>query len=233
MHLRIRVATSVALLALTVAACGSTASSPAASGAASAAPSASAPATSAPAQSTAPDASAPVPSASAVASAAPTPTASPTPEQQAIMDVLPKKVKDQALQALTTDTAAYIASDPTGAAPIVAFFKTLGIDPAKVILVGDVAPQGTTPASPFVIAAYRFPGIDPDKVKTEFIKFYISQKDGSTSEEQTIGGRKVTALLPPTGQILPPIYLLFQGDTVYEVGSTDQDFAAEALKALP
>ncbi len=149
------------------------------------------------------------------------------------MDALPRKVKDQELEAVTTDTAAYIASDPEGAAPIVGFFKTLGIDPAKVILVGDVAPKGTTAKTPFVLAAYRFPGIDPATLKTEFIRFYIGQKEGATSEEQTVGGRQVTALLAPETQGLPPIYLLFAGDTVYEVGSTDPDFAAEALKALP
>jgi hypothetical protein len=227
MHLRLRVATSVALIALVVAACGSSSSSPSPSASASVAPSAStAPVASAPAASA--DASA-----SAVASAQPTPTASPTAEQQAIMDALPKKVKDQELRAVTTDTAAYIASDPAGAAPIVGFFKTLGIDPAKVILVGDVAKEGTTPTAAFVVAAYRFPGIDPAKLKTEFVKFYVGQKAGSTSEEQTVGGRQVTALLAPASEKLPPIYLLFAGDTVYEVGSTDSDFAAEALKALP
>jgi hypothetical protein len=65
------------------------------------------------------------------------------------------------------------------------------------------------------------------------VKFYVGQKAGATSEEQTVGGRKVTALLAPSSEKLPPIYLLFDGDTVYEVGSTDSDFATEAVKALP
>ena len=85
----------------------------------------------------------------------------------------------------------------------------------------------------FSLGAYRFVGADPAKLKTEFVQAILDSQPGSTAKDETIGGRKVVTLGAPSGDQGPPIHLLFDGDTVFVVSSPDADFAAEAVKALP
>jgi hypothetical protein len=239
MHARLRLATSVALLALIVAACGSSSSSPAAAATDTASPEASVPAATAPAQSTAPDVTASAsastgtaaPSASASASAAPTPT--PTAEQQAVMDKLPTKIGNMDLVPTPYDIAADIKADPTGMAPLIAMLATLKVDPSKVITVGDLPKDQANQQLSFIIAAYRFPGADPAAVRTEFPKYFLGLQPGATSEETTFGGKKVLRLDAPASASLPPQYLIFDGDGVYRVSSTDSTFVTQVVQALP
>ncbi len=234
MHPHVRTAAAVVLLALSVAACGSSAatsapspSAPAATDAPSVAPSV-APASQAPAGS--PDVSV-APDASAGASASAGPAATPSPEQQALMDRLPTQIGTVQLKASPIDGAALIAADPEANKGLVEFLTKIGLEP-KDLLIAFAAPKSQTSVA-FSIGAYRFVGADPAKLKTEFVQANLDSQPGSTAKDETIGGRQVVTLAAPAGQQGPPIYLMFDGDTVFVVSSTDADFAAEAVKALP
>lgn len=231
MHPHLRTATAVALLALTVAACGSSAAtaSPSASPAASAsagpslAPSASA--------SAAPVASATASADASAGTASASPAATPTPEQQALMDRLPKLVGTLELKASPVDGAALIASDPAANQGLVDFLAKIGLEP-KDLLIAFASPVNKTQVA-FSLGAYRFTGADPAKLKTEFVQANLDSQPGATAKDETVGGRTVVTLDAPSGDQGPPIHLIFDGDTVFVVSSTDASFAAEAVKALP
>ncbi len=234
MHPHIRTATAVALLALTVAACGSSATT--ASPSASAAAEASSAPSLAPSTPVVPDASAAAsppssPDASAGTAASASPAATPTSEQQALMDRLPKQIGTVMLSARMVDGAGFIAADPQGNKGLVDFLTTIGLTPDDLIIAFSVPTSST--GIPFSVGAYRFVGADAAKLRTEFVKANLDSQPGSTAKDETVGGRKVVALGAPAGDQGPPVYLLFDGDTVFVVSSTDEGFAAEAVKALP
>jgi hypothetical protein len=232
MHPHLRTAAAVALLALTVAACGASTptASPSASASAAASVAPSAPPSTSP--SAAPDATASA-SADASAGSAPpaSPAATPTPEQQALMDRLPTLVGTVKLKPNPVDGAALIAADPQANKGLVDFLTKIGLEP-KDLLIAFASPESQTSIA-FSLGAYRFVGADPAKLKTEFVQANLDSQPGSTAKDETIGGRTVVTLGAPAGDQGPPIHLLFDGDTVFVVSSTDADFAAEAVKALP
>ncbi|MCU0504174.1 MAG: hypothetical protein MUE82_00140 [Chloroflexi bacterium] len=230
MHPHLRTAAAVALLAVTVAACGGSAStaSPGATTAPTAAP------TTAATASAAPDASA-SPAASLDASAAPSvpasPAATPTPDQQALMERLPTSVGTLQLKVNPVDGAALIAADPEANKGLVDFLTKIGLEPTD-LLIAFTSPESQTSVA-FSIGAYRFVEADPAKLKAEFVQANLDSQPGSTAKDETIGGREVVTLGAPAGDSGPPVHLIFDGDTVFVVSSTDADFAAEAVKALP
>jgi hypothetical protein len=236
MHPHIRAAAAVALLALTVAACGTSATtaspSPSVAAAASSVPSLapSASASAAPGGSTAPSPAASA-DASAGTAASASPSATPTPEQQALMDRLPKLIGTLELKPNSIDGAALIAADPTANKGLVDFLTKIGLEP-KDLLIAFASPVSKTEIA-FSLGAYRFTGADPAKLKTEFVQANLDSQPGSTAKDDTIGGRKVVTLGAPAGDQGPPVHLVFDGDTVFVVSSTDAGFAAEAVKALP
>ncbi len=236
MHLDPRGAATAALLALVVAACGSSASpAPSGSPAAATAPAASDPAAASPSNGGSSASPAPAvsvaPSGSAAPSGSTAPASTPTPEQQALMALLPAQVGTVKMSPKNVDAEALINADPEANKGLVEFLTKIGLQPRDLLIAFD-APVTPTQV-PFSIGAYRFTGAAPATLKDEFIKANLANEPGSTTKEQTVGGRQVTALLAPSGQQGPPIYLLFKGDTVFVVSSTDATFAADAVKAMP
>jgi hypothetical protein len=147
------------------------------------------------------------------------------------MDRLPKAIGTVLLQANPVDGAALIAADPESNKGLVDFLAKIGLQPAD-LLIAFASPETRT-AIPFSLGAYRFVGADPAKLKTEFVQANLDSQPGATAKDDTIGGRQVVTLAGPESEAGPPIHLLFDGDTVFVVSSTDADFAVEAVKALP
>lgn len=228
MHPRFRLAIAGVLVSLTVAACGSSAASGSAAPSAPAASSA----PSAPAASASPAASA---AASGAPSAAPSgsvaPRATPTPAEQALIDLLPKKLGPLPLNGSAINAKSLIDAAPEANKGLADFLTSIGLAPSDLLIAYAVPTSKTN--IPMSISAYRFVGADPATLKDKFIKANLDNQPGATTEEQQVGGRTVTALLAPAGDTGPPVYLVFRGDTVFVASSTDPATAAEIVKAFP
>jgi len=245
MHSRSRLSLAGTLVALAVAACGSSAGTPGASATAQASTSSTVasspdgsgvpPAASAasPAASDVSAASA-VPSASDVsaASAAPSasvgPTASPTAEQQALIDRLPKTIGKVTLVPTVTTLKDLAAANQAPSA-FVDFAKALGLAPESVLL-AYVTPSSSVTGN-WSLGAYRFIGADPATLKDGFIKKSVEQ--GLTVKDTQVGGRTVTGMRAPAAANQPPEYLVFKGDTIFFAGAADPTLAESMVKALP
>lgn len=230
MHLDLRGVAAAALLALLVAACGSSASpAPSGSPAAPTAPAASDPVSASPSDSG--SSASPAPSGSPTPAGSTAPASTPTPEQQALMALLPTQVGTVKMTPKKVDAEALVNADPEANKGLVDFLTKIGLRPGDLLIVFDTPITQTQ--VPFSIGAYRFTGANPATLKDEFVKANLANEPGSSSKEETVGGRQVVTLVAPAGQQGPPIYLIFKGDTVFVVSSTDANFATEAVKALP
>jgi hypothetical protein len=147
------------------------------------------------------------------------------------MHRLPTLVGTLQLAPRPVDGPALIAADPQGNKGLVDFLTKIGLEP-KDLLIVFAMPTSPTQRQ-FTVGAYRFAGADPATLKAEFVKANLDSEPGSTAKVETVGGRQVVTLGASASQPGPPVYLVFDGDTVFVVSSTDAAFATEALKALP
>jgi hypothetical protein len=235
MHPHLRTAAAVALLALTVAACGASTptASPSASAAAqvstppSVAPSTSAPAATTPAVAASPSDAAsdsPAPSASAA------PTRSLSPAEQSVADLLPAQLGTIKFTASAISADQFIDAQPEANKGLIALLESLGISSKDLIVAFDLPETPTQLA--ISIGAYRFTGADPAILPDRFIKANLGAQPGSTVEEREVAGQKLKALIAPPGDTTPPVYLVFKGDTVFVLLSSDETILTEAVKAV-
>ena len=231
MQSRSRLVIAGTLVALAVAACGSSASgsvapsspAPADSSASPAASVTASPAASVTASPAASDAAAsPAPAVSAA------PAASPTPEEQALIDRLPKTIGGMTLTSSATTLQDSPGSSTSGKA-FVDLAASLGVTPDKVLLVYMDAPASLS--GNWSLGAFRFIGADPAKMKDAFVKTSVQQ--GYTVKEEQVGGRTVTGLSAPSTANRPPEYLVFSGDTVFFAGADGSALASQMVQALP
>jgi len=231
MHRHLRTAAAVALLALTVAACG--ASTPTASPSASAdaqvsTPPSVAPSTSAPAAATPSVAASPSDSPAPSASAAPTRSLSPA--EQKVADLLPAQLGTIKFTASAISADQFIDAQPEANKGLIALLGSLGISSKDLIVAFDLPETPTQLA--ISIGAYKFTGADPAILPDRFIKANLDAQPGSTVEEREVAGQKLKVLIAPPGDTTPPVYLVFKGDTVFVLLSSDETILAEAVKAV-
>jgi len=247
MQSRLRLSVAGALVALAVAACGSSAggsaapSSPAASDSAGSSASAALPSPAASDAASAPGAASPAASDSAAPpSGSAAPRATLTPDEQALARLLPTSVVGMALTPTVTTLAKLVAAQSIPQT-FVDFTTSLGVTPENVLM-AYASPSSNLTAT-WSLGAWRLIGADPVKLKEAFIKTSVAQ--GQTATDQQVGGRTVTVLTAPAPPAAsgapaasaapsqPPEYLVFKGDTIFFGGSDDATLAAEIVKTLP
>jgi hypothetical protein len=222
-------ALAVALVALTVAACGSSTSS--------AGPSASsAPAASMPPTSGAPAASgdATSPSASAAASTGPLttadPNATPLPSLTRVPDLealLPKSVdgKDLAVASLT-GTDIMTTGQAGSVAALKAILKATGGQPSDYAFAYSELPGGS------VVGVFRVKGADASKIRDALMLLGKENPNGAIVDSGTIGGKKVQILRVTVGGTETSWYYWPKGDLLYYIQTADPLAAEKFFSAL-
>jgi hypothetical protein len=147
------------------------------------------------------------------------------------MDLLPMKLGPLGLSHTWMTGKALIDGAPQANKGLGDFLTTIGLKPAD-LLVAFALPTSVTNI-PMSVIAYRFVGADPATLKTKFIKANLDSQPGMTVKDEQVGGRAVTALLAPAGDSGPPVYLLFNGDTVFVASSSDAATAAQIVQSFP
>lgn len=215
-----------AVLALVLAACGGTQSSPSAE-ASQAAPSIAASQTPEPT----PEASEAAPSVGepgGSAGAAPSlDIGSFTCEGSEVADRLPQSIGGEALQTFCMDGEAFAASpgtDPT----FDEFLNKIDAEASDI----SVAAGGTTDGS-LGVFAIRVAGVAEDRLEQEFLSASQDQGDLANIEPGSIGGKDVWIATDESAGSGETGYLYVKDDTLYFITAPDEDAAAEILGALP
>lgn len=232
MHPHIRTAAAVALLALTVAACGSSGASPAPS--ASASPAASLLPSGSPSEAppAASPAASPTPILSPAATGSPEPTSTPSPALQALLDRLPTKVAGHEL----AHAGGTLADSATSAlqTSFIEFALSLGVDPRDVNLAYAYPAESSQLKANWIYGAFQFTGADPKTLPQKYLDAALASQPDSTATKTTFAGRDVTKLqAAPGATTSAPVYVYFDGDTIFFGGSDDPALAAEIVKSFP
>jgi hypothetical protein len=222
-----RAALAAGLVAIAVAACGSSATTPspataAPSAAGSPAPS-SAPATAAPLDGTASAA----PSGSVAPSAGAPTTAQPAPELEAMMPTTFDGV------AFTSLSSSFPAGGKVGPA-FQAILDALGLPPESR------STAKATPQDPNLVLAYvlyRFAGADPAKLLDAFTNGLVTGGVTPAVTKATIGGRDVRTYTPVSieghSDVKGTAYIYSSGEYVYMVLAADPAVAEKAVASWP
>lgn len=213
----------VAVLALVLAACGGTETSPSAE-ASEAAPSIAASETAEASEAAAPSVGEPSGSAAAVPSFD---VGSFTCEGSEVAGRLPQSIGGEPLQTFCMDGEAFAASpgtDPT----FDEFLNRLDAEASDI----SVAAGGTTDGS-LGVFAIRVAGVAEDQLEEEFLSASEAEGDLANIEPATIGGKDVWAATDESAGTGETGYLYVKDDTLYFVTAPDEDAAAEILGELP
>ena len=151
----------------------------------------------------------------------------------------PKQVDGQPVTNVTTarfsDFFSAFNTTPSAAASTKAELDSLRTIFAGIGLNFDAmvfgSAQATVSGSSVGITAVRVPGQDANKLIQNYAMIPSALSSGDTMSQATVGGKNVTVVKSATGTASTWMYA--NGDTLWEVSTSNQDEAAAVFTALP